>query len=205
MIQQPTPPRIFSMSLTGVTLPIALLGFLVSQSPAAPQKQHPKPRTAVADPVVIDLQGYREILQRYNGKPLLVNFWATWCEPCREEYPMVNELARKYAPRGLNVVGISLDDDGEITLVRHFLAQHSPVFPNYRKRPGNEEAFINAVSPKWSGAIPATFFYARDGREIGHLVGETPREDFEKAIRALLEAAGNSSPKSVPKNAASDH
>ncbi|MBI3670293.1 MAG: TlpA family protein disulfide reductase, partial [Acidobacteria bacterium] len=131
--------------------------------------------------------------------------WATWCEPCREEYPLLNDLARKYAPQGLNVVGISLDDDGEITLVRHFLAQHHPVFPNYRKRPGNEEAFINSVNPKWSGAIPATFFYARDGRELGHLVGETPREDYEKAIRALLEAGGKSSPKAAKKNAASDH
>ena len=62
MIQQPTPPRIFSVSLTGFALSLALLGSMVSQSPAAPQKQHPKPRTPVADPVVIDLQGYREIL-----------------------------------------------------------------------------------------------------------------------------------------------
>src|SRR2546422_6932882 len=82
-----------------------------------PQKPKPKPPAAqsASDPMVIDQQGYRDILARYRGKPLLVNFWATWCEPCREEYPMINDLARQYAPQGLIVVGISLDDDGEIT------------------------------------------------------------------------------------------
>ena len=157
---------------------------------AAPQ-QKPEARSPAAppaDPSLIDRQGYRDLLARYRGKPLVVNFWATWCEPCRDEYPALNELARKYAPQGLVVVGISLDDDGEITLVRHFLAQNKPVFTNYRKRPGKEEEFINAVNPRWSGAIPATFFYARDGRELGHLIGEHSREEFETAIRALLDS-----------------
>jgi thiol-disulfide isomerase/thioredoxin len=196
-------PR-FGAALPLLAAALALLYVSASLSLAAPQ-QRAKPKTAPADPALIDIQGYRELLQRYNGKPLLVNFWATWCEPCREEYPMLNELARKYAPQGLNVIGISLDDDGEITLVRLFLAQHKPVFPNYRKRPGQEEAFINAVNPKWRGAIPATFFYARDGHEAGHLFGEAPREDWEKAIRALLETGGQSAPKTPTKNPASDH
>jgi thiol-disulfide isomerase/thioredoxin len=164
---------------------------------AAPAQQKPAPKTpaskAAADPALIDQQGYRDLLAKYRGKPLLVNFWATWCEPCRDEYPVLNELARKYAPQGLVVVGISLDDDGEITLVRYFLKKNQPVFVNYRKRPGKEEQFINAVNPTWSGAIPATFLYARDGRELGHLVGEHSRDDFETAIRALL----GSTPKSA--------
>jgi thiol-disulfide isomerase/thioredoxin len=123
----------------------------------------------------------------------MVYFWATWCEPCREEYPMLVEVARQYAPKGLVVFGISLDEDAEVTLARRFLERNRPDFPNYRKRPGNEEAFINAVDPKWTGAIPATFFYSRAGREVGRLIGEHKREEFERAIQALLEPDAKSS------------
>lgn len=108
---------------------------------------------------------------------------------------MLNELARQYTPQGLVVLGISLDEDAEITLVRHFLARYKPVFPNYRIRPGNAEEFANAVDPKWRGAIPATFFYSRDGRELGQLIGEHSRAEFERAIRAVL---GTATPSGSP-------
>ena len=82
--------------------------------------------TAPKDPQLIDIQGYQNILDQYKGKPLLVTFWATWCEPCRDEYPMLNELAKQYAPRGLKVVGIDLDQDGDLILMRRFLARYKP-------------------------------------------------------------------------------
>jgi thiol-disulfide isomerase/thioredoxin len=152
-----------------------------SKAPKAPPQQ-----AASAHPAVLDAAGYKELLARHRGRAVMVNFWATWCEPCREEYPMINELARAYAPQGLVVIGISLDDDAEVSLVRRFLAQRKPVFTNYRKKPGNDEGFINTVDLKWSGAVPATFFYARDGRLAGKLVGENTREAFEKALREQL-------------------
>src|SRR4029077_616735 len=49
------------------------------------------------DPQMIDAPAYQKLLEKYRGKPVLVNFWATWCEPCRDEYPMLNELAKQYA------------------------------------------------------------------------------------------------------------
>jgi thiol-disulfide isomerase/thioredoxin len=185
-----SPARRASRGAAVVFLFAAAGVYLVALAPEA-NAQQPQPKTSaaspIADPAVIDLAGFQSLLAKQRGKPVLVNFWATWCEPCREEYPMVIELARRYAPQGLVVIGISLDEDAEIELVRHFLARNRPGFPNYRKRPGNdEERFINAMNPKWSGAIPATFFYARDGREVAGLVGEHKREEFEKAIRALL-------------------
>src|SRR5271170_6155496 len=69
--------------------------------------------TAVKDLVVIDAQGYQKILEQYRGKPLVVTFWATWCEPCRDEYPMLVELQKQYAPQGLAIFGVSLDDDAD--------------------------------------------------------------------------------------------
>jgi thiol-disulfide isomerase/thioredoxin len=141
---------------------------------------------APKDPALIDIQGYQKVLEKYKGQPLLVTMWATWCEPCRDEYPMVNELAKQYAPQGLKVVGISMDQDGDLILMRRFLAKYKPVFPNYRKKKGDEDAFTQAVMPGWNGSLPATFFYGRDGRQVGHLLGAGTPESFEAEIRAVV-------------------
>jgi thiol-disulfide isomerase/thioredoxin len=135
---------------------------------------------------IIDAQGYHQLLEQYRGKPLLITFWATWCEPCRDEYPMLNQLAKEYAAKGLNVLGVNLDDDGDKILMRRFMARYKPIFPNVRKKKGGEADFVQTVMPGWNGAIPASFFYARDGRQIGHLLGENNRETYEAAIHMVL-------------------
>jgi thiol-disulfide isomerase/thioredoxin len=138
------------------------------------------------DPVLIDAQEYQTLVEHYKGKPLIVTFWATWCEPCRDEYPMLNELAKQYAPQGLQVVGVDLDQDGDLILMRRFLLRYKPVFLNYRKKQGGEDAFVQAVLPGWNGSIPASFLYAKDGTQIGHIIGASDREKYEAAIQTLL-------------------
>jgi len=169
---------------------IALPALLLVLAAALGAAQTPAPKdtktAAPKDPELIDVHGYQKLLQEYKGKPLLINFWATWCEPCRDEYPLLNELAKQYAPQGLKVVGVSLDQDGDLILMRRFLARYKPVFPNYRKKKGEEDAFVQAVMPGWNGSIPASVFYAKDGRQVGHLVGAGDRETYEAAIRMLL-------------------
>ena len=110
----------------------------------APQAKAP------SDPKVIDAQGYQKIVQQHRGKPLLMTFWATWCEPCRDEYPMLNELAKQYGPKGLQVVGVDFDDEGDLILMRRFIARYKPIFPNYRKQQGGEAEFKQAVWPEWN-------------------------------------------------------
>lgn len=141
---------------------------------------------APKDPELIDLQGYQKILEQNKGKPLLVNFWATYCEPCRDEYPLLNELAKEYGPRGLKMVGVSMDQDGDLILMRRFLARYKPVFPNYRKKQGDEEGFRQGVMPGWNGSLPVTFFYAKDGTMIAHQIGAGDRNSYEASIRMLL-------------------
>jgi thiol-disulfide isomerase/thioredoxin len=158
-----------------------VLAFLAAASTlAAPQAPAPH------DPAMIDAQGYQKLVEQYRGKAVLITFWATWCEPCRDEFPMLNELAKEYAPKGLHVVGVNLDDDGDLILMRRFITRYKPVFPNYRKKAGGESGFVQVVLPGWGGAIPASFFYAKDGRQIGHLLGASSRETYEAAIRSLL-------------------
>jgi thiol-disulfide isomerase/thioredoxin len=156
---------------------ISAIGFSVA---GAPQVKAPH------DPQIIDVQGYQKLVRQYRGKPLLVNFWATWCEPCRDEYPMLNELSKEYAPKGLRVVGVNSDQDGDLILMRRFIARYKPVFPNYRKKPEGEGEFNQAVLPEWRGELPATFLYDKDGRLTGHFFGARNRETYEAAIRQLL-------------------
>ena len=138
------------------------------------------------DPPLIDLAGYQQVLAKYRGKPLVVNFWATWCEPCRTEYPLLVELARQYAPKGVAVVGVSMDDDADMNLVRRFLARNQPGFPNFRQKPGIDlDAFVRGVDPAWTGSLPSTLFYSRDGRLIGQFIGTRPRSVFEQAFELL--------------------
>jgi thiol-disulfide isomerase/thioredoxin len=165
------------------------LVLLLAQAAAQKEKATAPAAPAAADPPLIDPAGYPKVLARYRGKPLLVNFWATWCEPCRDEFPMLVELAKRYKPKGLQVVGISFDDNADMNLVRRFLARNQPEFPNYRLKPGNDAEFVHAVSSRWNGSIPTTVFYTRENRIAGVFVGTRPRAEFEQAIQELLRAS----------------
>lgn len=157
------------------------------QNPSSGSASAENLQAKIPDPPLVDLAGYKAALAKYKGQPTLVNFWATWCEPCRYEYPMLVELARQYAPQGLVVIGVSFDDDADMNLVRHFLARNRPGFPNFREKPGgNEAAFVHGVDPAWNGSLPATLFYFRDGRRAGLFIGTRSRQVFEQAIRNLL-------------------
>jgi thiol-disulfide isomerase/thioredoxin len=167
-------------SLCASALLLGVVSVIGGSVAGAPQSSAPR------DPQVIDAQGYTKIVQQHHGKPLLMTFWATWCEPCRDEYPMLNELAKQYGPKGLQVVGVNFDDEGDLILTRRFIARYKPIFPNYRKKHGDEAGFTQAVWPGWNGALPASFLYDKDGNQVGRVLGASNRETYEAAIRQLL-------------------
>lgn len=176
--------------LPTLLLPGALLS-LKAQAPTTPHRAASNRATASkpADLPLIDLDGYKKILATYKGKPLLVTFWATWCEPCRYEYPTIVELAKDYKAKGLAVFGVSFDNNADMHLVRDFLAKNKPDFPNYRQNPDIDvDAFYVGVRPEWTGTMPETLFYARDGRIAAHYEGQQTRADFVKAIETTLAA-----------------
>src|ERR1700733_6519087 len=162
-------------------------------SPAKTATVTAQSATKTPDLQVIDLAGYQQILAKYRGKPLVVNFWATWCEPCREEYPMIVELAKQFKPQGVEVVGIDMDDDSDMNLVRRFIARMQPGFPNYRQKTGIDlDKFYDGVNPQWKGTMPQTMFYGKDGNVVGFFLGSRPRAQFEQAFRATLGGSANS-------------
>ncbi len=135
----------------------------------------------------IDLSAYKAIVAGNRGGALMVTFWATWCEPCRDEFPMIVDLAKKYGPQGLTVVGINLDDDSSVASARQFLTQAHATFANYRLKQGIDvNAFYQGVNPGWQGTMPQTVFYARDGHVARYLIGAHPPAAFEDAVRLIL-------------------
>jgi thiol-disulfide isomerase/thioredoxin len=181
--------RIALIAVAAAIVPLFLPVPGVPSSQAASHKAaaHKATKPAPANLPLIDLAGYQQALEKYRGKPIMVTFWATWCEPCRYEFPMVVELAKQYAPKGLAVFGVSLDDDADMHLVRDFLAKNQPPFPSFRQKPGIDvDAFYRGVNPAWTGTMPQTIFYDRNGRIVGYFFGGQPREAFEQAIRTIL-------------------
>ena len=181
-----------------LTFAVALVVALVAARPGRAQTEagktapHAGKAASVADPPLVDLAGYRQLLAKYKGKPLVVNFWATWCEPCRDEYPMMVELAKEFKPQGVSVVGVDMDDESDMNLVRRFIARTQPPFPNYRQKPGIDlDAFYDGVNPDWKGTMPQTIFYGRDGQIAGFFLGSRPQSVFEQAFRATLGPAGS--------------
>src|SRR5579863_5723478 len=176
--------------LLGVTFAISFMSSQVrpqtSQKAPASRSSQTAKSPAAKELQIIDLDGYRKLVADHRGKPLLITFWATWCEPCRDEFPLINELAKQYAPQGLVVIGVNKDDDAELNLVQRFIARNQPVFPSVRQKPRHEDEFNDGVDPRWRGVMPANFFYTADGQLAGFLVGGQPREVFEQKIRAIL-------------------
>ncbi len=135
----------------------------------------------------IDAAGLEQRLGAEKGRVVVVNFWATWCVPCREEFPAFVELERRYAGRGLTVLAVSLDSPGvRDTEVKSFLAEQRPGFPVFIKTAGDPDTFINAIDPEWSGVLPATFIYDRRGQRRQTLYSPQTLDSLEGLVKPLL-------------------
>ncbi len=135
----------------------------------------------------LDAQGLKERIARERGHVVLVNFWATWCVPCREEFPELSRLQKALGSQGLRVLGVSTDLAKETPGVEKFLDEQRPSFPNYRKRSGGDDQdFIEAVDRSWGGELPFSVLYARDGHKVKTLWGKHTYSQYEKQVNELL-------------------
>src|SRR6266550_3768426 len=109
--------------------------------------QSTKPSIAVTK---IDTESLKALLKREEKRPLLVNFWATWCDPCRDEFPDLVKIDEQYRSKGLDFVAISLDDFADIkTEVPKFLQEMHASMLVYLLNVPDPEPAINLVDPKW--------------------------------------------------------
>ena len=122
-----------------------------------------------------------------NNRPLLINVWATWCMPCREEFPDLVKISNVYKNK-IRVVGISVDDSEDLdSKVIPFIKNQKIDFEVYLLKVVDPEDFINLLNKKWSGAIPATFIYDKKGNQEDMLIGKQSYELFEKAVKKVIE------------------
>jgi thiol-disulfide isomerase/thioredoxin len=135
----------------------------------------------------LDAERLKDRIAQERGQVVLVNFWATWCVPCREEFPELSRLQKNLGRQGLRILGISTDLAKETPGVERFLDEQKPSFPNYRKRSGGDDQdFIESVDPSWRGELPFSVLYARDGRKAMTLWGKHSYAEYEREIRRLL-------------------
>jgi thiol-disulfide isomerase/thioredoxin len=125
-----------------------------------------------------DLDGQVVKSSEFLGKVVILDFWATWCAPCKAEIPGFIALQKQYGDRGLVVIGVSLDDQGPV-VVKHFMADFEM---NYRVVLGD----VVLMQAFGGTAIPTTVIINRAGKIVARHVGFTPRETFEKEIKPLL-------------------
>lgn len=121
-----------------------------------------------------------------GAKAVLVNVYATWCGPCREEFPDLVKLEQNYRQKGLRVLFVSADDEENLPSVKKFLADHGVNYPTYLKAQKDME-FINGLEPRWDGSLPATLLYDCAGRQRDFWVGSTDYQTFEQKLKSILE------------------
>jgi thiol-disulfide isomerase/thioredoxin len=135
-----------------------------------------------------DLQGNKVPLSSLKGKMVLVNFWATWCEPCRVEIPWMIDFQHKYGSRGFTMLGVAMDDDGKkvvdpfVQKTQFDVAGH-PTAMDYPIVLGNDE-----IASKFGGLIglPTSVLISRDGKVIKRYIGLVNQKDLEKEIQSQL-------------------
>jgi thiol-disulfide isomerase/thioredoxin len=169
-------------AITGVAVLLALVGCGPgTQRQAAKESGGAAPETSLQIPT---LEGTNASIDQYKGKVVLVNFWATWCAPCRIEIPWLIEFNQKYGPKGLVILGVAMDDEGKKIVqpyvqTQRFDVNGHPEAMNYQILLGNTK-----IADKFGGILgmPTSMLYSRDGKKIKTIIGLINHDDLSKTL-----------------------
>ncbi|MGA7554131.1 MAG: redoxin family protein [Candidatus Acidiferrales bacterium] len=148
----------------------------------------PKTLTNEPDVTFKDLSGKDVPLAGLKGKVVVVNFWATWCEPCQVEIPWMIEFQQKYADKGFTLLGVAMDDEGK-SVVEPFVQKTEfdvdgkKLTMNYPIVLGNDD-----LAGKFGGllGLPTSIVISRDGKVVKRYIGLASRDDLDAEIKSLL-------------------
>jgi len=175
-------------------LVLALAAQDVVYAQAAPPKQQSiktAASTSPLKPLEIDIEGLKKILRSgadsTPAHPLLLNFWATWCDPCREEFPDLLKVEADYRNRGLEFAAVSFDFSEDVQkAVPDFLREvKADITPYWLNLPDPEPA-IRMVDPAWQGGIPTTFLFDAKGNLVFKHTGKVKVAELRAAIERVM-------------------
>jgi peroxiredoxin len=157
---------------------LCLLGVYFAGRRSAQKPKATASGNLAPDFTVTDIDGRKLSLADYKGKVVLLNFWATWCAPCRTEIPHFVEMQNKFGPDGFQVIGISMDDDAKP--VREFAQQYKLNFP---VAVGDDK-----LAERFGGVLglPVNFIIDREGRIYTRHLGATDVSVFDQEVKELL-------------------
>ncbi len=188
----PTDPRLDIRSRALLALVVATLVMAGCGGGAAPRDSGnasiERTSGAKADTLPLVPVTAEQLLGRVRepgARATLVNVWATWCGPCREEFPAIVSLAERRRAEGLRVLFVSADFDDQAAAVRAFLAEHRAPGP-WLLKTGRDMEFINGLDRRWSGALPVTLVYDSNGSPVEFWEGGADSARFEAAVAPLL-------------------
>jgi thiol-disulfide isomerase/thioredoxin len=159
---------------------LSIVALVLAATAALPAKAAPLPSPAAADAILAEVR-------KPGAEAVLVNVWATWCAPCREEFPDLLHVARELAPKGLRLVLVSVDSPDSHQEATSFLTSQGVDFPTFI-RTGKDETFVDGLEPQWSGAIPATFLYDAKGTLVRFWEGKASYPVIKKRAQKALDA-----------------
>ena len=163
-------------------VPLALLalaaGAWLAQSRYAPQPAEASAVSGLWQLAYPDLQGRTQPLSQWRGQPLVLNFWASWCAPCREEMPDFDALRTEHRANGVEFVGIAIDNAASVA---QFLQQMPVSYPILIGE-GAAHSLARALGNP-SGALPFTIVLDRDGRVVLAHLGRLPRATLDATLR----------------------
>jgi peroxiredoxin len=145
------------------------------------------------DFTLLSLDGSQVKLSDFRGKAVLLNFWATWCPPCKIEMPWFEDLQKQYAKDGLVVLGVAMDDSEPATIAKFA----SELGVNYPVLLGTDQVSDDYGDVQY---LPTTFYIGRDGTIVDKMIGLLDRKDVEEAVKKTLNATPKVS--SVPQSQA---
>jgi thiol-disulfide isomerase/thioredoxin len=163
------------------------IAFLISCSSSDEKTSANNPQPAVGSQMpagagskfmALDIDGNFHTLEHYKGKPLILNFWGTWCPPCRRELPDLKRIYAEYKPMGLEIIGLAVNDTPE--KVRSFAEQAGL---NWVMLIANRES---AMSYRIGTGVPVTIFLDKDGNEVSRAIGARDYNFFKNEVEKII-------------------
>jgi thiol-disulfide isomerase/thioredoxin len=178
--------------MPALSLPLLVAALLCAPLAARGEGERPIPVRPGTDAAAL-------IAELGQGRPLLLHFWATWCEACRDEFPKLRALLLGLPARGMAVGLVSIDRPDQLAEVRKQLEGYGvAALPSFLLDAPQPDPVAKALhEPRWDGALPATFLFDARGKRVRSFIGAADAKKLERAVRRLLRAT-SATPQTAP-------